>query len=113
MKEGVHTGYTGKSWLYAEFDAQLRKALLHCTLYVRLYTHLPSKILPVMRKRTTYPTLSLTLELRMHFNFNSSNNARVPTPVHMAYTCTCTYVLPEHVATVETMSKASERIKAY
>ena len=74
---------------------------------------LPSKILCANVLRIHYAHTGAT-----HFNFNSSNNARVSTPVSRIRRAHGLYV---HVYTtrstwqplVETMSKASERIKAY
>ena len=51
-----------------------------------------------------------------HFNFNSSNNARVSTSVtriRRAYGLRARKYYKKYVATIETMSRASEQIKAY
>ena len=50
-----------------------------------------------------------------HFSFNSSNNARASTPVsriRRAHGLRARVWYQKHVATIETMSKVSERIKA-
>ena len=51
-----------------------------------------------------------------HFSFNNSNNARVSTPVsriRRAHDLHAHIYYQSHMATIETMSEASERIKAY
>ena len=51
-----------------------------------------------------------------HFSFNSSNNTHVSSPVsriRRAHGLRARIYYHKHVATLETMSKASEQIKAY
>ena len=72
---------------------------------------LPSKILYAQTYYEHYAHTGAT-----HSSFNSSNNARVSTPVsriQCAHGPRARIYYQKHVATIETMSEASERIKAY